>query len=472
MRKISPEKFFIYCALIFGILFIALIPPFQSPDEDSHFKKAYVVSKFRLYPTEQNGVVGYKLPNEMINYINNKLQFIGKTDQKYTYRDLILDDRLPKNYEEQTFQNFSTAEITPIAYLAPAIGIIFGKIMNFLIGIHNTSFVNLLYFARLFSLILYITIVYISIKTTPILKKTFCLIGLLPMTFTLAVAISYDSVLISVALYATALILKLIFDDSVKEVSYKHIIILGIIGFILLSLKTIYISVMIPLLLIPKYKYGGNIKSVIKKLSMIIGIAVGIYFLNKLPTIFLEKAPNIEHESFINQINFVLSNPIYYLKIWMHSMIYNRSFYIAGMFGIFGLLDTYVQTIYTAIYIIAFIGVILADVSLEEKKFNWKYKLLSLIAIIASIFGIFLALYIVWTSIIDGYGIGASEITGVQGRYFIPLLPLGIVLLSNSILTKNEKIKNILTNILDNCYIVCFISLLVTSLTVLLRFWI
>ena len=57
MFKFEPAKFFVYCALIFGILLIALIPPFQSPDEDSHFKKAYVVSYGKLYPTSQNGIV-------------------------------------------------------------------------------------------------------------------------------------------------------------------------------------------------------------------------------------------------------------------------------------------------------------------------------------------------------------------------------------------------------------------------------
>ena len=57
MFKYEPAKFFVYCALIFGIILVVLIPPFQSPDEDSHFKKAYCVSNGKLYPTEKNGVI-------------------------------------------------------------------------------------------------------------------------------------------------------------------------------------------------------------------------------------------------------------------------------------------------------------------------------------------------------------------------------------------------------------------------------
>ena len=84
MLKISPTRFFIYCALIFGIMLITIIPPFQSPDEDSHFKKAYVISKGQLFPTSQNGVVGYYISNDMAQYINEKLEYIGNRDKKYT----------------------------------------------------------------------------------------------------------------------------------------------------------------------------------------------------------------------------------------------------------------------------------------------------------------------------------------------------------------------------------------------------
>ena len=133
MLKTSPTKFFVYCALIFGILLLSIIPPFQSPDEDSHFKKAYVISKGKLFPTSQNGVVGYEIPTDMIQYINEKLTYIGNRDKKYTYSQEILDDRLPKDYSDVTFQNFSTAGTTPVAYIAPAIGIIFGKVTTKLI---------------------------------------------------------------------------------------------------------------------------------------------------------------------------------------------------------------------------------------------------------------------------------------------------------------------------------------------------
>ena len=156
MLKISSEKFFIYCALIFGILLITIIPPFQSPDEDSHFKKAYVVSKGQFFPTSRDGVVGYEIPADMIEYINGKLEYMGNRDKKYSYSEEVLDDKLPKDYSNVVFHNFSTAETTPIVYAAPATGILFGKITTKIIGMDNISVVTMLHFARFFSLLLYV----------------------------------------------------------------------------------------------------------------------------------------------------------------------------------------------------------------------------------------------------------------------------------------------------------------------------
>lgn len=467
MLKVNPAKFFVYCALIFGILLITLIPPFQSPDEDSHFKKAYVVSMGKFFPSSQNGVIGYEIPTDMTAYINEKLTYIGDRDRKYSYSEEILDDKLPKDYTDATFQNFSTAETSPIAYLAPAVGIVFARITTKIIGMDNISITVMLHFARFFSLLLYVLLVYLAIKTTPVLKKTFCVIGLLPMGLALAVAISYDSVLIALSLLSTAVILKLMFDDNVKTISYKYLIFFGVIAFVLLTIKTVYITVLLPLLFVPKEKYGGKIINIIKYVSIMVGIAIVLYIINKIPLLNLQR--NATGNNSGEQLKYILSNPINYVKIWIKTMWYNRNFYFTGMIGTFGLIDTYIPTIYIVIYSIGGLAVILSDLSLCSVKFNWKYKCISVCGCIATVFGIFTAMYILWTSM--ELGIGAETITGVQGRYLIPIIPLGIVVFSNSLLKKNETIKLFMKKILDNSYIVPAMMLAISVITIFLRYW-
>ena len=89
---------------------------------------------------------------------------------------------------------------------------------------------------------------------------------------------------------------------------------------------------------------------------------------------------------------------------------------------------------------------------------------------IATICAVFTGLYILWTSM--EVGIGAKIITGVQGRYFIPIIPLGIVILSNSILQKNKTIKTFMEKILTNSYLVPLMALVITLVTVFERYWV
>ena len=467
MLKISPANFFVYCALIFGILLITIIPPFQSPDEDSHFKKAYVISKGQLFPSSQNGIIGYEIPKDMANYINEKLTYIGNRDKKYTYSEEMLDDKLPKDYSDTAFQSFSTVEVTPVAYIAPATGIVFGKITAKLIGMENISVVTMLHFARFFSLLLYVFLIYLAIKTTPILRTTFCIIGLLPMSLALATAISYDSILIAISLLSTALIFRIIFDDNVKKISNKHLIAFGVITFILLSIKIVYVTVLIPLLFIPKEKYGGKIKKLIKYFSIVMAIAIVLYVINKIPLIYLEG--NLVADNSGLQLNYIFNNPFSYLKIWIKTMISNRNFYFSSLIGMFGLLDTLIPTIYIVIYSIGALAIALSDFSICEVKFKWKYKCMAMLGSIATIFAIFTGMYVFWTSI--ELGVGADTITGVQGRYFIPIIPLAMVVLSNSILSKNEKAKSFMKKMLANSYFIPVIMLCVTSITIFLRYW-
>ena len=103
MEKFSIEKKYLYIALIFGILFVFIVPPFQSPDEDSHFKKAYQVSKGKFYPEVKKNVIGNYFPTEMLNYINIKTKYIGNRDKKYKYSEMVLDQYTKLNYEERKY---------------------------------------------------------------------------------------------------------------------------------------------------------------------------------------------------------------------------------------------------------------------------------------------------------------------------------------------------------------------------------
>ena len=76
-----------------------------------------------------------------------------------------------------------------------------------------------------------------------------------------------------------------------------------------------------------------------------------------------------------------------------------------------------------------------------KKKFSNKQKIVLGIVVIMIIGLIFCSLYVQWTQI------ESPEIQGVQGRYFIPIMPI-LLLLLGDIKVKSEYSSNRLTKMI------------------------
>lgn len=463
MKQWSEQKIYVYISLIFGILFIFLTPPFQSPDEDSHFKKSYQVSKGNLYSTEKNGKLGNYFPKEMLNYIDNKLTYIGNRDKKYSFTEMVNDQYSKMNYDEVKFNNYSTNSIIPVVYTAPAIGILFSKICAKIFGLEMVSTSYMLYFARLFTLFVSIIITAFAIKITPIMKKTFVVVSLIPMTVYLSSMVTYDNVLSSLVLLALAIILDITYKS--KSMSKKQIITLSIIGTILLNVKTIYFFIFLLMLAIPYKKFNGKDKK-IKTAIIIIGLILGFTFLLKLPQFFINTTS--ASNSLVNkQLNFVLKHPFKYLEILLINIKNQRFFQLSSMIGLFGLIDTYCPMPIIFMAYINLILIALSEGSTEKIKVSKWLKILSIIYVVIDIIAIFSALYITWTPMIIGK-VGTNDITGVQGRYFIPLIMPLLLVFSNNKIKDNKLFKMIK----ENYVLVPVILLTISVSTILLRFWV
>lgn len=52
INKIKIENLFLIVSILIGMLLIFIVPQFQSPDEDSHFLKSYLISEGKFYPKQ------------------------------------------------------------------------------------------------------------------------------------------------------------------------------------------------------------------------------------------------------------------------------------------------------------------------------------------------------------------------------------------------------------------------------------
>ena len=459
MKNFKPEKVFAVLALTFGILFVFLTPPFQSPDEDSHFKKAYLVSKGNLYPTVENKMLGNYLPKEMLEYINEKLGYIGDRDRKYTYSEAVDDQVYYMDHNNKVFNSYSTASTSFVAYIPPAIGIAISRVLG-----TGASTTYMLYFARICSLIFSIFLIYHAIKITPILKKTMTVIALMPMSIFLMSMVTYDNIVISFSLFTAAYILRMIYDDKIKKIDKKSIIILILLGFILFNYKMIYSSIFILLLFVPKEKFG-SLKNKIISFIIIGSSIIALTMLFKMPMLFLPEVSNNSGKLTSMQTSFVKNNLGKYLVILFKNIYGQKSYQITSMVGTFGLIDTYLPSPIIFFYVGLLVSMGLTEHIDDKHKVKISLKLSMLFIVVLSVIAIYTVMYISWTPQVTGK-IGTSDISGVQGRYFIPLLFPALILLSNKKLGKKFKV------IKDYYIIGIVITLMISSLTLLLRFWV
>ncbi len=125
------------------------------------------------------------------------------------------------------------------------------------------------------------------------------------------------------------------------------------------------------------------------------------------------------------QKKFILDNPVRYIGIIISSMSYYLGLYMTSIVGLFGWNDTGLPDglVYLFIFMILLTAMTLPG---NEIKIGLLKRIIPLLVFFAGIIIIETGLYI-YSNLP-----GADMIVGVQGRYFIPLAPLFLLLFYNS----------------------------------------
>lgn len=465
-------KLFLIISLFFGILLVFMVPSFNSPDEDSHFLYAYEISEGNLIPKVKKGVSGFYVPDEIFDYISKSKEINGDREKKYTYDEMYYDQLLPQNYEKKQFSNAVIQSSPKLAYLAPALGIITTKFIS-PFGGGDVSTSVMLQFARFFSLLIYSIIGYFAIKITPKFKKTFFVVLLMPLSLFLRSMVTYDGIILVVSALALANILKLINNEDAKFTK-KDFILFALTGFIMLNVKGVYSIIFLGLFAIPSEVFRSK-KDKIKTIFKIGILILLITFLKQIPYLFLKTTNNNPYPS--KQIEFILSHPLGYIKILLANIIGQIKIQEYWMIGTYGYLDTYMPTLFVFIMNVYLFIVFIIDAFYEKIILPLWLKIGYILLIIFDICGMYTQMYVNWTPVVTGK-VGGSEITGIQGRYFLPFLLLVPIILNNNLLDKifkKGKVKNYidkLKNMFDNNFhYITITSLIIVIFIIFIRYY-
>jgi uncharacterized membrane protein len=424
-RRLAPQNAILVMGLTYGLIFLVATPPFQVPDEPQYFYRAFHLSELRFFDmvyinTEErakNGRVlyGALLPKSLASIVDSS--DVIATRFRPTSK-IIGSLKIVLNPNEREY--LPIAPYPPIAYTPQAIGIALGRSVGL-------SPLGLFYLARLSALIAWLTMMYMAIKNTPVLKWAFFLLGMMPMTLHLAASNSGDSTIIGLSFLMSATLLKWAYDTRKNSVERLDIVCLAAMAIGIALSKAVYLPLLFLFLVVPHQKFPSRRKYYLI-LVIIFGAAVAAnYVWNSIvvrttlpgPTISLSRhGVDITPSSNVSphkQIEFLQSHPLAFVSAVGNTMSRLPFYLFSSFVGVLGWLDTWLPLWVPCGYLI---GLIVASrLSSSTEHITFAAKLVAAAIFCAAALASLLYIYIVWDSV------GADYVGGFQGRYLIPVAP-------------------------------------------------
>ena len=165
----------------------------------------------------------------------------------------------------------SIAMYSPVGYLPQSFGILLGRIFSL-------SPILLLYLARFFNLLAFIALVFFAIRTTPALRWTMVLLGLMPLTINLAASVSADAMAIGLSFLFTAYMLRLAFSPDAELVTRRQLGFILLLAVLLALSKPPYFLLVLLFGLIPAKKLAGR-KRYLVDFAVVALVTLAVVFL-------------------------------------------------------------------------------------------------------------------------------------------------------------------------------------------------
>ena len=423
-KKVKFEITAAVTVAVIAMMFALIFPPFSVPDEKVHYATAYSYSnKLMLDFSDGDDYVfmrsddcklinssDVRVSGENIFRVGNEFSFFnGSKDKEMCFESLC------------TFRFF--------AYLPSAIGITIGRLCC--LGAYPVF-----YLARIFNALFFAVLMFIALKEMPFNKGALAVIGLLPMSLHLSGGCTYDVYTIGLTLIMFARLVRLIYSKG--GLSTKDFVTTLIICLLAIPYKIVYFTVPLIALLIPKERFKNGKRRAICVSAIILAGLLGIAAL-QIPA-RLGRLTGAEEGIIENTytLGMPVKNPIGTVKLLFNTLCITASWYYETMLGRFlGWLEFGLPSIYVVVFTLL---LFVAFIKKEDEPAPLKAggRLLCALCAFITVIVTMLLLCIGWTPA------GSPFIQGVQGRYFIPILPLVMLAVRNNTLVLKKDIDRYL----------------------------
>ena len=412
--------------MLIGIIYTLIVPQFSVPDEYTHYLTSYSQSSILLGEKafdEHGNVLLYE------DSSNTLIRASHPTVNEYVkeYDGLIGKEKFRIN---QPYISRAPLTLGSFGYFPQVLGVSLGRILG-LNGIQTGVL------GRISALLLFAVLISYSLKIIPkFFEKVLFTISILPMTLQQVCSYNYDSVLFTACFFLFAYLLYLVYEK--EKISKLDIALVTLSSIVIATIKFVYLPILGLGLLIPREKFTlKNGKTLV--ILMLVVLSLGSYLVVMKCNNLFWNVHETNTSSLINYNTFTISqviqHPIREIAIIIATFQRFTADYISQMIsGPLGWLEMNVP----ALQLSGFLMMLFYSLfSVEKKsKTDQKVKLYSGLISMMIILIVVLALQISWTPA------NSVIVVGVQGRYFLPILPM-VLLAMKDVLTIKAQNTNI-----------------------------
>lgn len=413
-------------ALLFGISAVLLIPPLHAFDEYAHFIKAYDDNIFAF--------INYKSPKDIQEFIsfiydNSWFEVSNRVDM---LSNVALD-----------FENVYAAEqYLPFTYFPYSIGLAVASFFT-------TNLYSIYIAGKISGIVIYSLLGAYLIKYAKFFKKSMFILLLLPNVFISAISYSLDYLVVLSVLFLFSAMLNV---REKQQIEMKDYVIICLSVAFIVFIKLPYFLITPIIFIVFKQIEKKQLKNLIiaYSISLIASLAITVLYVSTKGAAQFDTV--LEGISVSDQIKFVISNPLVFIKASVPNFYLIMNSYFANLFqinfvsGIINFRVGYIALKYIWFIIPIFIITIFSEAQNIKLKLSERFALVSFV-IIASL-GVMGTLYLTYTPV------GSNVVNGYQLRYFTPF----IIMFMAAILPMNKN-QSGEENIVDRIFIIKQIGL-------------
>lgn len=405
-----------------GVLYMLIFAPGVVPDELYHYICAYELSNILMFMPADGGTINMRQCD--LEFFNNP-SLMGSVLRADSANDLLDHFSLfSQNSElvkaEMIHYDFRFSGNPPQDRLASAIGILLGRILN--LGAIPTF-----YLGRLFNFAQFVTFAVLAVKAIPLGKPIIMAVSLLPMSLHLNASYSYDSFIIGSALLYIALLVKFAFSDC--EFSLRDKVALCALIALLAPCKGVYFLLGFLVLLVPAARFSSKRESVLFKAGLItLCLATTLLFKASgiIESRVVDPAASLPEgmgargteAGYFYSVGGLLSHPSRMVGLMLNTAYGYFDWYLGSLLGYnLGWFQVEAPFGITAALLLLVLGSVVSypkDARVLSAATRVVFLCISALGVLL-IVGVFALTYTFDTE---------ATVQGVQGRYFIPFLPL------------------------------------------------